>query len=1002
MDEKKLTEELIPEGSESPELMPEIQEVIPEEAVPIAVQPSSTPAPTPAAAPAPAPAAIRPHSVVQGRFDSAVTVYVPYQPEGPTVTQLEKAAKEAKTALKKQIKSDKKRLRVWKKDAVIKAQNYLTDLKSCDTPEERGILKKRYKLEKKAWHKSIKGLDDSEKKLQKKAFRAFRKRVTRVRRCVSWIVAFAILATAVWMAVPMWENLVPAVTVRYTADGDRLETAMAYGTEVSGKISDEGIVLLENRDGFLPLADLKLNVFGLDAYQINYGEEIRSGLSLFEGLESAGVAYNVALHSVYLQAVSDLTEKSAAAVKRLVTRSDASAGSGTEYLTDELMENARKFSDQALLIIGVDDTAGEDRSVDSLALSAGRRALLRKLDENFEHVIVVLNSAGMLELEELNECKHVDAVLWMGIPGPYGGASLAKILSGELSPSGRLPDTWTYEGQDFPSAVNFTKDLNRYRYSGTDKNYTQYEEGIYVGYRYFETRYIGDDSGYEKTVRYPFGYGLSYTEFSWETVSFRETSDSVIWRVRVTNTGDCAGKDVVELYCSAPYTEGDPEKSEAVLAAYAKTGTLEPGENDIVTLKFRIRDLASYDKEQELYLLSAGTYRLNLSRHVHASVESKEFEIPETLQYDTDDRTETKIESRFGFADGGLTSLSRADWVGTYPRGLTNEPCASSLKADIRSYNDPDPSAGELPETGANNGIKLRDLKGLDYNDEKWTAFLDQFSVEELSGLFSKAGWCTEAVPRLGIPEIRLLGGSSGLNAPFKKLQSTGYPSEVTLASTWNDSLAGEFGSAVGQEAAAYGVHIWYGPELSLHRTPYGGRNEQSWSEDPLLSGKMASAVVKGAQKHGVVAVLRGFVTDSNVTGENAGLYAWMDEQALRELYLRPFEIAIKEGGACGVMSSVMHLGYQWCGACEELLIGLLRGEWGFDGFVISDLVSSAFMDSSLACRRGGDLMRETGLLASERNVKRAYRSDPTGVTEGLRTCAHNFCYTIVNQTDLF
>lgn len=996
-----IPEEVVENDENHTETKTEGTEII-TNAVPSAPAEVSGPEPVPAISVHPEPAEVRPH-IVPGMYDSAVTVYVPYQPEGPTVTQLEKAAKEAKTILKKQRKSDRRRLRSWKKEARRKAQSFINDIRGCETPEDKAILKKRYKVEKRAWHKSIKDLDESEKILQKKAFKAFRKRLTRGRRAVAWALLCAAVCGLIWGAVPVWENLGKVVSAKYSTESETAEFARLSGAEISETISDEGIVLLENRENFLPLQNKKVNVFGIDSYRINVGKDVKCEISLFEGLERAGIAYNVDLHSVYLRENSEKSSpKVIKTAEKLIKRSEQKKGSGTEYLTDEIMESARKYSDQALVVIGSDAESGKDLEAGSLTLSAGRTALLRKLDENFEHIIVVINTSGMIELSAVDKCEHIDAVLWIGVPGPYGCASLGKILSGEVNPSGRLPDTWVYEAASIPAVVNYTKDPNRYKYSETDKNYVQFEEGIYVGYRYYETRYADDEAGYEKAVRYPFGYGKSYSDFSWETVSFRTSDDSVLWRVRVKNAGESAGKDVVQLYYSAPYTESGTEKSEAVLADYSKTDLLEPGEDQIVTLKVNPRDMASYNTDLEAYVLEEGIYNLSLGRNVHDFVDTAEYLSEDTVVYGTDEATSAEIKNRFSFADGTLTYLSRNDWIGSYPKGLANEPGSSELRANIRKYNTPETSHAPLPETDANNGIKLSDLKGLDYDDEKWSQFLDQFSMNELFRLFSRGGWVTEPINRLGIPTVKLLGGTSGFTSRITDLKSQAYPSEIVLASTWNDELAEKFGASCGAEASAYGIQVWYAPGLSIHRTPYGGENAESWSEDPLLSGRMAANTVLGAQSKGVVAVLKGFITDSNVSGEEEGVYTWINEQALREIYLKPFEIAIKQGGAHGIMSSVTHLGYKWCGACEELLKGILREEWGFEGFVTSDVVRSSFMDSALACRRGTDLMLETGLLASERNVRRAYKADPSGVTEGLRGCAHNFCYAIVNYTYLF
>lgn len=960
---------------------------------------------------------------------SAVTVYAPYQPDGPTVTALEIIAKEAKTALRKQRRRDRRRLRGWRKDARKKAAAFRGELRDAEGREEKIVLRKRYRTEKRAWKKSIKNIDESERRLQKKAFAAFRKRYRLRQRILAWVLLLVILGGAVWKTAPVLENAGKAVGIRYTLTGETAEAARLAGRETAERISDEGIVLLENKNGFLPLQNRKMNVFGADAYGIEGGSG--ESAELFLGLEAAGIAYNTSLHRAYINAGAGKRETRLAEVLPAKLRSgftglltagsetgigkSAGAGlSGTDGLTDEATEAAREFSDQCLVVIGEDCSAGEDRDAENgLSLSVGDRALLRKADETFEHVIIVINSAGMRELDFIDGLKHVEAVLWIGQPGEMGCASLGKLLTGEVNPSGRLPDTWARESRSFPSSVNFTKDSNRFRYSETDKNYSRFEEGIYVGYRYFETAYEKDASGYEKAVRYPFGYGLGYTEFAWETEEFRVnggTADSagggtgadaeIVWKVRVSNEGELAGKDVLQLYYAAPYTEGGPEKAASALGDYAKTSLLMPGESETVTLRLPVSGMASYDMSAGSYILDAGEYILRLCRNSHEVVEEQIYEAlekTETAEGYAPAKSGTK--NRFDFADGGITVFSRGNMTGTYPRGTASEPGSGELRTRIREYNSPEPLAGREFTTGANNGIMLSDMKGLAYDDPKWEAFLDQFTADELFGLFSRAGWETEEIRRLGIPSVKTLGEYASLRSAFTEMESVVYPSAVTMASTWNRELAEEFGEAVGREAAAYGIGIWYGPELSLHRSPYGGKNAMTYSEDPLLTGTLAAETVKGAAGKGVTAVLRGFVADSNVSLKNDGMYTWIDEQTLRELYLRPFEIAVKDGGAQGIMTSVTHLGHKWCGACSELLNDVLRDEWGFEGFVTTETVRYSYMDSALAVRNGTSLMRETGLAESERNLKRAYREDPQGILNGLREAARDFCYVLVGRT---
>ena len=980
-----------PRPAESPEASPFVEST--------PVQPAEAPTAKPASAQTTKPA-VRPG---RADMDAAITVYTPYQPVGPTATQLEKAANEARKEYKKQLRADKKRLKLWKQDARRKARNYLDDLSASESPDERASLKRRGKAEKKAWRQSLKNLDKSEKVLQKKAYKAFKHRLTRKRRVISGVIVLALLAAIVFAAFPVWQNIGKARSVKYTDSGENADIARLNASNLSQRIADEGIVLLRNRNGLLPLEDKKINIFGADAYNLKLGCDASEAVSLYEGLEQAGLAPNPTLDRVYRESgVAEDTGSFGGRVKNLLSTEKKDKDSETGYLTDDVINSAKNYSNQALIVLGTDTPLGEDYSSNGLALTSGRRALLRYVAGNFEHVIVVINSANPMELGILDELDSIEAVLWIGVPGPYGCVSLGKILTGEVNPSGRLTDTWAYEATSAPAVINYTTDKGRYTYSD-GKNYVQYEEGIYVGYRYYETRYADNENGYLRAVMFPFGYGLSLTSFEWEPLSFKVTSaGKAVWRVKVTNTGGLAGRDVVQLYCSVPYTEGGTEKSEIQLAAYGKTSELQPGESGTLTLSFSLRDVASFDKNLSAYVLEAGEYTLSLRRNVRDCVASETYKVEEETVYNTDSATGKEISRQFEYASGDLTYLSRSEWTGTYPKGLMNTPGAETLKSDISSYSDVVKSGEAVPETGANNGIKLSDLKGLDYDDENWSEYLDQFTKDELIKLVSEAGWHTDAVSRLGIPAVNMLGGSSGLETEVwgKSINSAFYPAEIVLASTWNDDLAHDFGETVGAEAKTYGVQVWYAPGANLHRLPQGGNNYRNYSEDPLLSGKMAAAVIKGASSQGIIAAVGKLALDNRA--DSSGVLVWADEQALRELYLRPFEIAVKEGNTGAVMSSKSRIGYKWCGACGELLQNVLRNEWGFDGFVVSDVMTETFMSTPLACRRGNDLMTETGLFSGERRLRLACRSDTAGVLLSLRDCVHNYCYTLVNKSYYF
>jgi beta-glucosidase len=640
-----------------------------------------------------------------------------------------------------------------------------------------------------------------------------------------------------------------------------------------------------------------------------------------------------------------------------------------------------------------------DMTPESLTPSPGTLALLEKIDGNFENLIVVVNAGNAMQLGFLEDYPSVKAVLWMGTPGPYGCRSLAETLAGQLNPSGRLVDSYAYDVTSAPAAEN----LGDYDYDNIKgMSFLNYEEGVYVGYRYYETRYLGDEQGYAEVIQYPFGYGLSYTDFAWEIAGTDFGAERITLDVKVTNTGSVAGKDVVQVYFGAPWTAGGIEKPARVLGGYAKTGLLAPGESETVNISFAVRDMASYDAQSaKAYVLDAGEYEIALSKDVHTPVETLHYTVAETAVFAADSATGAEITNRFDYAEGGLRYLSRSDWSGTYPdesRRVFTAPEDVVLEFEW----EPAVVEGELPVMGADNGLVLADLRGLPYDDPKWESFLDQFTFEEMRDLFADAAYKTVAIERFGMPSTVLLDGPAGISAFFAETDAAAYPTEVVIASTWNDELAYAVGDSVGKEAVAYGVTGWYAPAMNVHRTAMGGRNFEYFSEDPLLSGKMAAAMVRGAQAHGVIGFIKHFALNEQEVNARTRVSVWVNEQAMREVYLRSFEIAVKESDPSGAMSSFIFIGPKWSGGNPELLQDVLRTEWGFDGLVTTDAVVGGFMDDNLALRSGNDLMLDVAMVSMNRKyINRLYKEDPVGVATGLRERAHTVCYVVLNDTSL-
>ena len=833
-----------------------------------------------------------------------------------------------------------------------------------------------------------------------------------MKKTITWSIVIVIIVLIANAAYPLAHNVSTILSQKYSDQTPEAQAAREAGEAFATQISDEGIVLLKNENDLLPLVNKKVNIFGDDAYSFKYSGggsgavDLTNCITLFDGLEQAGIEYNPTLHKMYQNMGHDETDTGSNNLLSMLGSFLFGASTedinSNEYLTDAVLDEAKAYSDQAIVVLSNDAVESSDCSLEALKLTENRRELIRIIAESFEHVIVIVNVGNATELGIVDEYDSIEAVLWTGIPGTKGCLSLGKILAGKINPSGRLVDTYAYDVSSAPASENF----GDYKYDNMNgMAFINYEEGIYVGYRYYETRYAGDDEAYWRAVQYPFGYGLSYTDFNWETVDFSVDGENVSWTVKVTNTGDMAGKDVVQLYFSAPYIEGGIEKSAIELAAYAKTGILEPDASENVTVSFPIRDMSSYDMHTEqAYVLDAGAYELKLARNVHSIVETKTHEVAERVVYKTDEATGVEIENRFDYANGDLTYLSRSDWEGTYPTDEDTDYTASDelLKA-VEAYKNPTPSNAVAPTTGADNGIKLADLKGLDYDDDQWEKFLDQFTYKELRNLFCEGGWHSEEIERLGIPDTRMLDGPAGINSMFVPVSAAAYPTEMMVASTWNDELAYQLGAHIGAEAVAYDIQVWYAPAMNLHRTAQGGRNFEYYSEDPVLSGMMAASTIRGAQDKGVIVTIKHFVLNNEETNARSGIHCWVNEQAFRELYLRPFEISVKNGGARGAMSAFTHIGHKWSGANSELLNDVLRGEWGFNGFVTTDAcMPGGFMDASLACRNGNDLMLDMGLGGCAKSVDEAYKEDPAGVLIGLRECAHNVCYAILNYTTIF
>ena len=862
--------------------------------------------------------------------------------------------------------------------------------------------KRQAKKDRKA---AIKTMSKDERKAAKKHDKYYRKLETRPRRYIINGILLALLIFGIFVAAPFVGDIQDLMSLELTTDTPEAAAALAHGEEVAEMISDEGIVLLKNDDNLLPLQDTTLNVFGYQAMNFRIGGGGSGGsdqsraVDLYQGLSNASIAYNPDLYAFY--AANTENNEQATGVGQVL---EMMAGGTTpnepaiDYLTDEMIQQAQAYSSNALIVLASSSVEAADAEIEQLKLSENERALIEKVAANFANVIIVVNAGNALELGFLDEYPSLKAALWVGTPGPKGANSLGKTLTGELNPSGRLVDTYAYDAGSNPASVNF----GDYDYTNIDGiSFLNYEEGIYIGYRFYETFCADDEDGYWDAVQFPFGYGLSYTDFEWVIADQTFDSENISVTVNVTNTGNMAGKDVIQVYFSAPYTDGGIEKSAIELAGYAKTSLLTPGESEDVIITFPTRDMSSYDMNvEQAYVLEAGEYQIHVSKNVHEAVETLTYTVDETVVYNEDDATGTAIVNQFDYANGELTYLSRSDWDGTYP-SITDTVFAAPQTVVAAFAEQPAKVDGTLPITGADNGIMLADLKGLAYDDPLWQDYLDQFTVEEMKLLITNGAYRTLPVERLGLPASVLLDGPAGINFFFKANTTAAYPTEVVIASTWNDELAYLMGEAVGTEANAYGVQGWYAPGMNVHRSPQGGRNFEFFSEDPLLSGRMSANMVSGAQSRDILVFMKHFILNEQEINARSGLSVWASEQAIREIYLRPFEITVKEGQVRGVMSSFIHVGHKWAGGNPELLQNVLRDEWGFVGIVSTDAVLGGWMDLNLAVRNGNELMLAPMASGQERRFDEVYAEDPVGVLQGARERVHNIAYSILNFTDL-
>ena len=869
-------------------------------------------------------------------------------------------------------------------------------------------------------------------------------------------------------------------------------SAKANGEKTVEEIGNEGMVLLKN-DGTLPLTNKSVTLLGRGSVDPVYGGSGSGNVDTTtcatpkSGLEKAGFTVNADAYNFFNSNYKDYDRQ-----KIVMDNYD-----GSTFFIGEIPTSKYTFtpkqSDTALVFLsrcggeGLDlstdlkrDSSATTASKDAIAknpntaaevanytdgqhqleLSKEEKDMIRFAKTNYSKVVVVLNESTTMEIGDLKNDSKISGIIWAGSPGATGFNSLGSILAGTVNPSGRTPDLYSADFTTDPTFANFAiNSVNEY--TGIDEStipggangvksshFVEYEEGIYVGYRYYETRYGSDESAYNSHVVYPFGYGLSYTTFRKEITDHRMVNDNIVIDVKVTNTGSVAGKEVVEAYFTAPYTKGGMAKSSTVFGDFAKTKLLAPQESETVTLQIAKDDLASYDyKNEKCYVLDQGSYTFQIKNNSHevakdSSGKNLEFTLDFNKEiYKGDNKRDgDKVAATNQFDDlnemfkstkttGYATELSRDDWEGTFPSAATaadadaskitigGETIANRLKTyDVSAHNNKDDKA---PTTGASNGLSTIDMRGLDYDDEAYDKLLDQLTEADYSGadnFLNNNAYKVQAIDSVGLPDIECHDGPQGFSTLMGKLNNVcAYMSEPLLAATYNKELAKKMGTSMGEEALAMNPRYagWWGPAMNTHRSPFAGRNFEYYSEDGVLAGKIASEVISGAADKGLIAFMKHYCANDQETWRTAHLCTWMTEQALREIYLKPFEIvaktakttikyisdsngtvATKEMPACtGVMSSFNYVGTTWSGGNDALMGTVLRDEFGFRGVVISDFNIYQYMDANQGLRAGTDLQHTWASIASTH----LDTSSATGRI-AIRNAVHNLVYTFANS----
>lgn len=857
----------------------------------------------------------------------------------------------------------------------------------------------------------------------------------------SWLVALVGIVVAVSMMLtgPLSTLLNNATITKYTLS----DATVSKANELAKDVQSEAVTLLKNDDSNLPLSGKKVNVFGWGSTNPVYGgtgsgsmSKQYKTVSLLDGMKQAGLKTNTELSKLYTDYRKDRPEVGMFAQDWTLPEVPA------KQYSDKLVSDAKDFSDEAVVVLTRVGGEGADLPTDMkakgityknnskdyddfqkgesfLQLSKTERDMIDLVTSNFKKVTLVYNGANTFQFDFLNDYPQIQSVVWCPPAGQTGFSALGEVLAGETNPSGKTSDTFLKDLTKSVSYNNFGKfeytnmadKAAKYKgFTGDDvtaiPGFVNYSEGIYVGYKFYETASDEGLINYDDTVAFPFGYGLSYTSFDQKLDSVKYKGGKVTVTATVTNTGDKAGKDVVEVYYNPPYTDGGIEKASKNLAGFEKTKELQPGESQKVTVKFDDDDMASYDyKGAKAYMLEKGDYDISIQSDSHHVIDHKAITVKDTVTYDSDSNThngdKTVATNQFDDVAGDVTYLSRADHFANYKEATaapTNFKMSDKAKETFYNNSNYDPKkfdkdSDKMPTTGAKNGLKLSDMYGKDYDDADWDKLLDQLTFDDMDNLIANGGYGTQAVKSVGKIQLTDADGPASLNNNFTGVGSIGFPASTAFACTWNKDLAKQFGEMIGDMAHDMHVAGWYAPAMNIHRNAFSGRTFEYFSEDSLLSGVMASSEISGAKSKGVYSFMKHFALNDQETKRTEMLCTWTNEQAMREIYLKPFEMSVKEGGAQAVMSSFNYIGNTYAGADSALLQTVLRGEWGFKGFVLTDYFGGyGYQNADQEVRAGNDSMLATTKITNHITDKSA-----TSV-KAMRQAAHNILYTAANS----